>query len=81
MGICTEQYIVTYSYGVFSTVFSRLVGRPIAVSQLTGVNEVQLGLKFRDVLYRRFFELMCRKEYFELWYSCLQASVALTVLT
>ena len=64
MCICIELYIITYSYGVFSTVFSRLAGRPTAGSQLTGANEVQEGLQVRDVLYRRVFELMYPKEYF-----------------
>ena len=54
-----REYIVTYSYGVFSMVFSRLVGRSTAGSQLTGDSEVQVGLEVRDVLYRIFFELMC----------------------
>ena len=52
--------------GVFSTVFSRLAERPTAVSQLTRASEVQVGLEVGDVLYRRFFELTFRKEYFEL---------------
>ena len=44
---------------MFSTVFSRLAERPTAVSQLTRASEVQVGLEFRDVLYREFFELTC----------------------
>ena len=55
---------------VFAAVFSRLVGRPIAGSQLTRANEVQAGLEVRDVLYRIYFELTYRKEYFELFHSC-----------
>ena len=47
-------------------VFSRLVGRPTAGSQLTRASEAQVGLEVRGVLYRRFFELTYRKEYFEL---------------
>ena len=66
MCICGEEYIVTYSDGVFSTTFSRLVGRPTGASQLTRASEVQVGLEVWDVLYRRFFELTYRKEYFEL---------------
>ena len=66
MCICGEEYIVTYSYGVFSTVFRRPVGRPTAGSQLTRASEEQVGLEIRDVLYRRFFELTYRKEYFDL---------------
>ena len=49
MCICTEQYIITYSYGVFSTVFSRLAGRLISGSQLTRADEVQVRLEVRDV--------------------------------
>ncbi len=41
--------------GVFSPVFSRLVGRPTAGSQLTRANKVQVGLEVRDVPSWRFF--------------------------
>ena len=47
MCICREEYIVTYSYGVFSTVFSRLVERPTAGSQLPRASEEQVGLEVR----------------------------------
>ena len=38
MCVCREGYIITYSYGVLSTVFGRLAERPTAGSQLTGAS-------------------------------------------